>query len=471
MNMNRWLYRAAGTVGIAGGFLLLGAGSAHADQASDTDPESMDALLGDVFSPTSGLPPLDLTGGDPTGSLASGALTLDPADGRRGQADRPATGMPELLPGLPGLPAGGLGSLLGGLPLGSVPLDSLGLPGGAVGAGGPLLSDDLLSVDGGAVGLPTGPSGPTGPGPRTLPAPAPVEAAPATGSAPEIVGSVPFLAQPLTNAVLGGGSLGNLVALGDLAGQVPVAGPMVSQTVGGVPLVSDVVPHQPRHAAPPARLRPVDPAARPADPAAGPVDPAAGPADPAAAPVGLPVDTIDPLGLAQPVTGGQLPAVIAQELATESGYSPELLAAPEDPEQLGGGLPFVGDGLSPLGRMFGVGNLPSQLPVVGPLTGSLTGNLPVVGNPAPAALAGPAALGPPAGLTGPATLGPGATTERPVAGEDPEYAESAPAELLPAVPGVGALPAAGLTNQLPLPSLAVLRALPVVGEVSGVLPL
>jgi hypothetical protein len=454
MNMNRWLYRAAGTVGIAGGFLLLGAGSAHADQASDTDPESMEALLGDVFSPTSGLPPLDLTGGDQaTGSLASSALTLDPADGRHGTADRPAAGEPELLPGLPGLsglPTGGLDSLLGGLPLGSVPMDSLGLPGGAVGAGGPLVSgdDDLLSVDGDAVGLPTRL---TDPGARTLPAPA--EAAPATDPAPEIVGSMPFLTQPLTNAVLGGGSLGDLVTLGDLAGQVPVAGPMVSQTVGGAPLVSDVVAHQPQHAAPPAQLQP---------------------ADPAAGPVGLPVDTTDPLGLAQPVTGDQLPAVIGQELATEAGFSPELL---------GGGLPFIGNGLDPLSRMVGVGNLPSQLPMVGPLTGSVLGDLPVAGDPAPADPAGPAA-DPAAGLPdpaapdpaapGPAALGPGATAERPVGGEDPEYAESAysaPAELLPAAPGLGALPVAGLTQQLPVPSLDVLRSLPVIGEVAGGLPL
>lgn len=67
--MNRWLYRAAGTAGIAGGFLLLGAGIAHADQAGEADP---DALLGDAFSPTSGLPPLDLTGGVPGRAAGTG---------------------------------------------------------------------------------------------------------------------------------------------------------------------------------------------------------------------------------------------------------------------------------------------------------------------------------------------------------------------------------------------------------------
>lgn len=101
--MNRWLYRAAGTVGIAGGFLALGAGSAQADQTEDPG-----AALADVFTPASGLVPVDLAGADRVVRDTSG-LQLDPADGRTA----PATGAPEQLSGLP---AGVLDALMVRLP-------------------------------------------------------------------------------------------------------------------------------------------------------------------------------------------------------------------------------------------------------------------------------------------------------------------------------------------------------------------
>src|SRR5688572_7489269 len=47
--MNKWFRRAVGTVGIAGGILLLGAGNANADDAALTP-----GLLDDLFSPTGG---------------------------------------------------------------------------------------------------------------------------------------------------------------------------------------------------------------------------------------------------------------------------------------------------------------------------------------------------------------------------------------------------------------------------------
>lgn len=56
--MNKWFYRAAGTVGVAaGGFLLLGGGAAQAEDAHATpatDPLDLRGLLDDFFSPTGG---------------------------------------------------------------------------------------------------------------------------------------------------------------------------------------------------------------------------------------------------------------------------------------------------------------------------------------------------------------------------------------------------------------------------------
>jgi hypothetical protein len=56
MDMNKWFYRAVGTVGIAGGFLLLGGGAAQAedvDATPTTDPQ-LRGLLDDFFKPTGG---------------------------------------------------------------------------------------------------------------------------------------------------------------------------------------------------------------------------------------------------------------------------------------------------------------------------------------------------------------------------------------------------------------------------------
>lgn len=412
---SRWLHRAAGTVGLASGFLLLGAGTAQADEAEEA--QLLDGLLSEVFSPTSNLPPLDLS------------TDTDP--------------------------------VLGGLPRGEVPLDGLGFPGGAAGG---LPTDGLLKLDGATIGLPnrfaTPDSGAdAGVGARVAPATdartlpasdarilpandAPIlpasdvlpatdvlaatdgGAAPATGRA-EIVG--PALLSPITDGLLGGASLGKVLPAGGLVGQVPVAGPMIAQTTNGLPLVDGLVPGN-------------------------------GPA-PQSAPAG-------PAGPA-PAAAEQVPAVIAQELVAEGGYSPELL---DDRAEVIPGIPLLGPALEPLGKMFGVGNLPAQLPVVGPLAGPLLGKLPVVNDPSgpgapPAAAqtpAGPAASSPAAP---PAAAGAGATEERPYAGEDPEY----PAYDYPARHHAGDersefLPLGGLTQALPLDLLAaplsLLRTLP-----------
>jgi hypothetical protein len=57
MDMNKWFYRAVGTVGVAGGFLLLGGGAAQAedvDATPATDPLELQGLLDDFFTPTGG---------------------------------------------------------------------------------------------------------------------------------------------------------------------------------------------------------------------------------------------------------------------------------------------------------------------------------------------------------------------------------------------------------------------------------
>lgn len=468
--MNRWIYRAVGTVGIAGGALVFGAGAAHADQTDLADP-----ALADVFSPTSGLPPLDLTDPDrpAPGGAGAGELRLDPADGRAAPAARPggAVAGPEVLPGLPGLPLG-LDSLLGGLPLGGLPLggapldgapldglpvdglptnglplDAVGAPDGSVGAGLPLGSlplsgvgapdgsptaggplDSVATLDGQVIGLPTDAAG----------APAP---------APEVVGPMPFLAQPLQNALLGGRSLGEVVSVGGVTRQVPVAGPMVGQTVGNLPLVSDVVPAQQANQSDPGTL-PADPRTLPADPSTPGLDPAG---------------------------REQLRPVIADQLAAEGRFSPELLGdADSRGAEITGAIPLLGPALEPVGKMVGVGNLADQLPLVGPMAGSALGGLPIVEPPARPGIdpADPAASG---SNPDPAR----ATGERPVTGEDPEFAppgrpvESlpAPVDSLPA--GAGEfLPVGGLTQQLPVPlPLEALRSLPVLGQVTGGLPI
>lgn len=474
--MNRWLYRAVGTVGIAGGALVFGAGAAQADQT-----DLADQALADVFSPTSGLLPLDLTDPDrpAPGTEGAGELQLDPADGRVGHA-APAARLggapePEVLPGLPGLPLG-LDSLLGGLPLGGLPLDGLpldglpvpvdglptnglptdglpvdglpldavGVPDGSVGAGVPLGSlpldgvgapdgslaagvplDGVATLDGQAIGLPTDAAGALPTAPET-----------ATGQRPaELVGPMPFLAQPLSDALLAGRSLGDLVTVGELTSQVPVAGPMVGQTAGNLPLVSDVVPAQQPNQS--------DPRTLPADPATPGLDPAG---------------------------REQLRPVIADQLAAEGGFSPELLGAGSGGAEITGAVPLLGPALEPVGKMVGVGNLADQLPLVGPIAGSTLGGLPVVEPPAVPGIdpAGGGSNPDPARASG----------ERPVTGEDPEFAPPGrPVESLPApvdsLP-VGAgefLPVSGLTQQLPVPlPLEALRSLPVLGQITGGLP-
>lgn len=410
--MNKWLYHAAGTAGIVGGFLLLGAGSAHAATNDDSD-------------------------------------TTRPA---------PAAGVPELLPGLPALPLGDLDSLIRSLPLGDaplreIPLDALGVSNGTLGTGGALTDTlaggGLLRVTGDPLGLPgrltdtasrtlsgaapetdpgyyyfpmpivephtdTGygydyhilpvddtPSGyytlpadaepETGEGPyRTLPAPAPqsMETGTPTDLAgqPEIIGSLPFLTDPITRGLLGGqdlAALGPLATATNLIGQVPVAGPILNQYTQNLPLVGAIIP------SPESRSTTLG---------------------------GSGGGTPDLTG---PVGDDLLEPVIAQRLVAEGGYAPDLLGTAEaaaQPEQLPG-VPLIGPALEPLSRMFGlgVGNIANQIPLLGPLAGPLLNNLPVVGGGTP-----PAGIPAPGTMPGVAGMDP-AAAERPIAGDDPEF--------------------------------------------------
>jgi hypothetical protein len=173
MDMNKWLFRAVGTVGVASGIWLLGGTAAHAHEATAapvTDPQALRGLLDDIFSPTNGLSDLglsvDVPGSGVNAGLDAKPLQLRPNDGRTGVTARlpqrkdvflggrlpdlarsvPAVSMlpvgrTEGLPGLSGiaggLTGGGAGGLLGGLTNSGGPLGGVGNTlGGAAGLGG-----------------------------------------------------------------------------------------------------------------------------------------------------------------------------------------------------------------------------------------------------------------------------------------------------------------------------------------------
>src|SRR4051794_4573328 len=68
--MNAWWYRTVGTVGVVGGFLLLGGAATRADATLPAGPQPLAGVLGDLLSPTNGLTgPL---GGNPASGLMPG---------------------------------------------------------------------------------------------------------------------------------------------------------------------------------------------------------------------------------------------------------------------------------------------------------------------------------------------------------------------------------------------------------------
>ena len=88
--MNKWFRRAVGTVGIAGGFLLLGAGTAHADDSVSAakDPQLLHGLVEDLFKPAGGPNNLGLSLDTPGRRVSAGLVPDGPltASAHRGDA-------------------------------------------------------------------------------------------------------------------------------------------------------------------------------------------------------------------------------------------------------------------------------------------------------------------------------------------------------------------------------------------------
>src|SRR4051812_49896352 len=90
--MNKWFRRAVGTVGIAGGILLLGAGAAHADDSVSAakDPQKLNGLFDDLMKPTGGPGNLGLSLNAPghrqmsTGLVPGGPLAMSDHGGQPG---------------------------------------------------------------------------------------------------------------------------------------------------------------------------------------------------------------------------------------------------------------------------------------------------------------------------------------------------------------------------------------------------
>jgi hypothetical protein len=184
MDMNKWFYRAVGTVGVASGFLMLAGGVAQADEADvaqpAVDPQQLRGLLADLFTPTAGtlpaapLPadravdgvraaaptdtPLDLAGND---VLVQGPLpdVLRNTPLHALPTTTPLPSAPATTENLPAVPV--VGGLLAG-PLAGLP-NPAGLA-GVPGAGALPKADGLSAPD-----VLPGPDGPTGP--DGLPAP------------------------------------------------------------------------------------------------------------------------------------------------------------------------------------------------------------------------------------------------------------------------------------------------------------
>src|SRR3712207_1062649 len=123
--MNKWFRRAVGTVGIAGGILLLGAGAAHADDSvpAAKDPQQLNGLFDELMKPTGGPSNLGLSLDTPgnrrlsTGLVPGGPLATSEHHGQPGAvAHTPA------LRGLPRDPFvnAPIPGVLGNLPISSV---------------------------------------------------------------------------------------------------------------------------------------------------------------------------------------------------------------------------------------------------------------------------------------------------------------------------------------------------------------
>src|SRR5690242_3650860 len=88
--MNKWFRRTVGTVGIAGGILLLGAGAAHADDSPVKDPQQLNGLFDEILTPAGGPNNLGLSLDSPDRKVSTGLVPGGPVatapHAHRGQA-------------------------------------------------------------------------------------------------------------------------------------------------------------------------------------------------------------------------------------------------------------------------------------------------------------------------------------------------------------------------------------------------
>jgi hypothetical protein len=76
--MNKWFRRTVGTVGIAGGIWLLGAGAAHADDAAVKDPQQLNGLFDEILTPAGGPNNLGLSLDAPDRKMSTGLVPGGP---------------------------------------------------------------------------------------------------------------------------------------------------------------------------------------------------------------------------------------------------------------------------------------------------------------------------------------------------------------------------------------------------------
>src|SRR5579859_2986671 len=134
LRMNKWLRRAVGTVGIAGGVWLLGSGAAHADATTDAfDAQHLSDTVGSLFQATGGPSNQALSLLTPATQAGSGPLAFTHGAGTT--AGQQENGLLDALPITDVLPPTGTERGLG-LPLvGALPIDGL-LPLGELRSGG-----------------------------------------------------------------------------------------------------------------------------------------------------------------------------------------------------------------------------------------------------------------------------------------------------------------------------------------------
>lgn len=228
MDMNKWMYRAVGVVGVASSALFLSNGVAHAGPAEDTQPtadreEFIGGLLGDA---------------NPLGSLTS---TLSGGQGG-------------LLGGLTG------GGLTGGLTGGGQGSDLLGGLTGSLGTGGGPLSTDV--IDPALRGTPLDATGQQGVqldadlARQVNAAAAPIvqdmiaDALAQRMSEPVVPESLPVVGGlPVAGSMVGPqGPLGQVVVVGGFADGLPLVGDALrgeldTSSVNRLPVVSQLLSH------------------------------------------------------------------------------------------------------------------------------------------------------------------------------------------------------------------------------------